>query len=43
MFADDGTAASLRLVDCTPTTTGVIVASYVPASQASNVGPASVA
>src|SRR5207302_11033882 len=28
MFADDGTFASLRLVDSVPTTTGVIIATY---------------
>jgi dihydrofolate reductase len=31
LFPDDGTAAKLRLVDSTPTTTGVLIATYQPA------------
>jgi dihydrofolate reductase len=30
MFADDGTLAAFRLVDATPTTTGVLIATYRP-------------
>ena len=30
MFADDGTLAAFRLVDATPTTTGVLLATYEP-------------
>jgi dihydrofolate reductase len=30
MFADDGTLAAFRLVDATPTTTGVVIATYEP-------------
>ena len=30
MFADDGTLAAFRLVDATPTTTGVLIATYEP-------------
>jgi dihydrofolate reductase len=32
IFADGGPAASLRLVDSTVTTTGVLIATYQPAS-----------
>jgi dihydrofolate reductase len=28
LFADDGAYAALRLVDCAPTTTGVLIATY---------------
>jgi dihydrofolate reductase len=31
LFPDDGTTAKLRLVDSTPTTTGVLIATYRPA------------
>ena len=31
LFADDGAFAELRLVDATPTTTGVLIATYEPA------------
>jgi dihydrofolate reductase len=31
LFPDDGTTAKLRLVDSTPTTTGVLIATYQPA------------
>ncbi|HKE78769.1 MAG TPA: dihydrofolate reductase family protein [Solirubrobacteraceae bacterium] len=30
MFADDGTLATFRLVDATPTTTGVLIVTYEP-------------
>jgi len=30
MFADDGTLAAFRLVDATPTTTGVLIVTYEP-------------
>jgi dihydrofolate reductase len=30
MFADDGALAAFRLVDATPTTTGVVIATYEP-------------
>ena len=30
LFTDDGTLATLRLVDTTTTTTGVVIATYVP-------------
>jgi dihydrofolate reductase len=30
LFPDDGTTAKLRLIDSTPTTTGVIIATYQP-------------
>ena len=33
LFCDDGPAATLRLVDATPTTTGVIIATYQPAGR----------
>ena len=31
LFADDGAFAEMRLVDATPTTTGVLIATYEPA------------
>jgi dihydrofolate reductase len=34
LFPDDGPFAALRLVDSTPTTTGVIIATYEPAAAA---------
>jgi dihydrofolate reductase len=33
LFSDGGPAATLRLVDATPTTTGVIIATYQPAGR----------
>jgi dihydrofolate reductase len=33
LFSDGGPAATLRLVDATPTTTGVIIATYRPAGR----------
>jgi len=30
LFTDDGTLSTLRLVDTTSTTTGVVIATYVP-------------
>jgi dihydrofolate reductase len=32
LFADGGAFAALRLVDSKPTTTGVVIATYQPAS-----------
>jgi dihydrofolate reductase len=31
LFSDGGAFASLRLIDATPTTTGVVIATYRPA------------
>jgi len=38
LFAGDGTLAALRLIDMRPTTTGVLITTYEPASAAPAAG-----
>ena len=40
LFPDGGAVAALELVDCTPTTTGVLIATYRPAERRRSAGGA---